>query len=401
MKLALCLEYPIGLRGGVSVLVETLLEELVRRRHEVVLVSPDSLETLSRMEAGKLMAKHFYWNSDKIAIASSKKLAHEIFSEKVELAHFHFGGNFGFGNRFPFRCPVYHLARLGVPCLTTAHMAVGLLEGYCGPQKPIWFKAAMLPLVWCGKMQQLRHTRREIAVSRRNLEQFRRWYWPLRHRFTQIYHSRLREEPEESERPKREPVILNVGHLAWRKGQMVLAEAFARIAARHPDWSLQLAGQDIDHETERQILQLARDRRLDGRIQLLGERTDAAVLMRRAGIYVQPSFWEGLPLALQEALYRGCPAIASRIGAHEELIRDGETGLLFDPGNVAQLAHALEQLIRNAAQREHFGRAAAASVREQGMTAEQMFQRHLELYETARQTIPGLPPATPGVSSRR
>ena len=238
----------------------------------------------------------------------------------------------------------------------------------------------MWPLAWCGKMQQLRHTRREIAVSQHDLKKLQSWYRPLQNRFARIYHSRLRDEPVPRENTRREPVILNVGHLAWRKGQRVLAEAFAQIAARHPEWILQLAGQDLDGETEKQILQLARQHRLEGRIQLLGERTDAFALMRRAAIYVQPSFEEALGLALQEAMFYGCACAGSRVGGIPELIQENNTGLLFDPGNVGQLAQALEQLIQNTDLREIFSHAAAASIRERGMTVEQMAKSHLELY---------------------
>jgi glycosyltransferase involved in cell wall biosynthesis len=165
---------------------------------------------------------------------------------------------------------------------------------------------------------------------------------------------------------------------------MVLAEAFAQIVGRHPEWMLQLAGKDIEGTTEQQILQLARDRRLEGRIQLLGQRSDAFALMRCAAIYVQPSFEEALGLALQEAMFYGCACIGSRVGGIPELIDAGRTGLLFEPGNVAQLTHALEQLIQDANQRNHFGHAAAATIRKRGMTAAEMTERHLRLYESIR-----------------
>ena len=65
-------------------------------------------------------------------------------------------------------------------------------------------------------------------------------------------------------------------------------------------------------------------------------------LMSRAAIYVQPSFWEALGLALQEAMFAGCACVGSRAGGIPELIEENKTGLLFEPGNVAQLAAALE-----------------------------------------------------------
>ena len=383
MRIALCLEYPIDLRGGVSVLVETLLRELTAHGHEIVLVSPDTAEYLRGHEIGKLIHQHIHFAPKKITITDAKNLAHQIAAANVDLAHFHSGGVFVWGCRFPFHCPVYFLDRLGVPCVSTVHLVVGLFEGYCGPQKPLWFKMLMLPLAWLGKMQQLRHVRFEITVSQHDLKKLQGWYRPLRNRFTQIYHSRLSSGLEYFQNAKRDPVILNVGHLAWRKGQMVLAEAFALIADRHPDWKLQLAGKDTDETETKQIRRLATDRRLEARIQLLGDRTDTADLMRRAAIYVQPSFWEALGLALQEAMYHGCACIGSRTGGIPELIQADGTSLLFEPGNVQQLAAALDKLIGDPGLRENLGRTAAQSIRDRGMTVETMIRRHLELYETA------------------
>jgi hypothetical protein len=61
MKIAQCLEYPLGLRGGVSVLVETLTEQLAQRGHKIVLVSPDTPETLRESGANKFIDQHIYW----------------------------------------------------------------------------------------------------------------------------------------------------------------------------------------------------------------------------------------------------------------------------------------------------------------------------------------------------
>ena len=159
MRIALCLEYPLGLRGGVSVLVETLMAQLAQRGHEIVLVSPDTPETLRSKDASGLVKQHIYWNQPKPSRADARKLAEQLAAAKIDVAHFHAGGNYGWGNRLPYRCPIYFLDRLDVPCLFTAHLVVDVFNGYCGPQKPGWFKLLLLPLAWCGKMQQLRHTR--------------------------------------------------------------------------------------------------------------------------------------------------------------------------------------------------------------------------------------------------
>ena len=188
-----------------------------------------------------LLSEHISFVPEFRYTSDARQLAEKIALTKPDIAHFHFGGVYGWGNRFPFHCPIYFLSRMNICCFSTVHLVVSILDGYCGPQKPIWFKLLMLPLAWWGKLQQLRHTRREVAVSQHDFKKLRRWYWPFRERFRQIYHSRL---PELTPAPieNRAPMILNVGHIAWRKGQGILVEAFAKIAPRHPEWTLQLAG---------------------------------------------------------------------------------------------------------------------------------------------------------------
>lgn len=383
MKIALCLEYPIALRGGVSVLVETLAAEFSRHGHEVVLVSADPPGSLQNSEISRWLKNHFHWNPDQPTRKQARKLAEQLAAAGVELAHFHLGGTFGFGNRIPFRCPVYYLQQHGITCVTSVHLVVHLLDGFCGPQKPLWLKLLLLPMAWLGKLHQLFHVRAEIAVSRHDYEKLRRWYAPLRRRFVQIYHSRLRAADFSSTETARQKIILNVGHLARRKGQAVLAEAFAAIAARHPDWRLELAGKDLDGITSARIQQLAVAHQLEDRLLLLGERADVLALMRRASIYVQPSFEEALGLALQEAMACGCAVIGSRSGGIPELIAEEKLGLLVEAGNVPQLAAALETLINDDARRENLGRAAVRSIRERGMTVEQMTRAHLDLYEAS------------------
>src|SRR5271170_2320840 len=106
MRIALCLEYPLQTRGGVSVLVETLLREFVTRGHEIVLVSPDAEKTVRDLEISKWIYKHIQFYPGENSIADAKTLARQIGDAKPDVAHFHSGGNFGFGNRFPFHCPI-------------------------------------------------------------------------------------------------------------------------------------------------------------------------------------------------------------------------------------------------------------------------------------------------------
>jgi glycosyltransferase involved in cell wall biosynthesis len=256
------------------------------------------------------------------------------------------------------------------------------LDGFCGPQKPLWFKLALFPVAWAAKMRVLSRLHCEIAVSQHDVRKLRRWYWPLRGKFIQMYHSRLQANGRPRTDSNREPLILNVGHIAWRKGQGVLAEAFALVAPKYPEWKLCLAGQIMEQSTVEKIRAIAKTHGLEGRIQLPGERSDAMDMMNHCAIYVQPSYHEALGLALQEAMFLGCPSIGTRAGGIPELIQHETTGLLVKPGNAVEMAQALETLMSNPPLRERFGRAAADSIVQRGMTAEQMVANHSQLYES-------------------
>src|SRR3954471_16322844 len=107
-KIALCLEYPLALRGGVSVLVEPLLEGLAGR-YELVLVSPDTPQDLANSPSGRTIHTHLAWNPDQPSPQTARALARQLADAGVQLAHFHLGGNFGWGNRFPNHSPIAHL----------------------------------------------------------------------------------------------------------------------------------------------------------------------------------------------------------------------------------------------------------------------------------------------------
>ena len=209
----------------------------------------------------------------------------------------------------------------------------------------------------------------------------RRRYFPVSGKFTHIYHSKLsaREAPELL--PEREKTILYVGHVARRKGQLVLAEAFTQIAAQFPEWKLHLAGHDAGEGVTDEIRRLAAERGLSERIVLLGQRTDSIEMMRRASIFVQPSFFEGLPLALQEAMLCGCACIATDIPGNNEIVSHENNGLLVPKGGVNETAQALSRLIRDDVLRESLQRVARSTVLEKGMSREKMVREHIAVYE--------------------
>jgi glycosyltransferase involved in cell wall biosynthesis len=128
------------------------------------------------------------------------------------------------------------------------------------------------------------------------------------------------------------------------KGVHVLLDAFALLLRDNPARSLRLsiAGSG---ETSAALLQKAATLGIGEQIEWLGLVEDTSPFFQAVDIYVQPSFAEGLPNSVMEAMVEQRPVIASDIGGNSDLIEDEVTGLLFTAGDATMLACCLQRLI--------------------------------------------------------
>lgn len=137
--------------------------------------------------------------------------------------------------------------------------------------------------------------------------------------------------------------LLFLGRLEEEKGVFVLIKALAQLATTHPALRVVFAGEgDVDA-----VRKAAADAGVLERIDLPGwvDGEAKAVLLARAGIFVLPSRFEGLPMALLEAQAAGLPVVATRVGGIPQVVTDGENGMLADPDDVASLVEALAQVL--------------------------------------------------------
>jgi glycosyltransferase involved in cell wall biosynthesis len=154
-------------------------------------------------------------------------------------------------------------------------------------------------------------------------------------------------------------VITIIARLTEQKAHTVLFEAFdstPSLAAAH----LVVVG---DGELRHALEQHAQQRGLTPRVHFLGARRDLGNLLAATDVFVLPSLWEGLPLSLVLAMGAGIPVVATRVAGIPEIVRDGQTGLLVDPGRIAPLGDALALLAGNPSLRQRLGAAARAFVR--------------------------------------
>jgi colanic acid/amylovoran biosynthesis glycosyltransferase len=140
--------------------------------------------------------------------------------------------------------------------------------------------------------------------------------------------------------------LLFVGRLSAVKGVLVLLHAMARLRRRFTDVVLTLVGDGPDRgRIERTVEALE----LKEHVALLGYRSTEEVreLLVHADVFVLPSFAEGVPVVLMEAMASGVPVVASRIAGIPELVEDGVSGVLVPPANSDALARAITRLLED------------------------------------------------------
>jgi glycosyltransferase involved in cell wall biosynthesis len=118
---------------------------------------------------------------------------------------------------------------------------------------------------------------------------------------------------------------------------------------------------------------------LEDRVHIVMGRDDIPNLQALADIFAMPSLWEGLPLALLEAMVAGTAIVASAAGGIPEAITDGREGILVPPGDLQALTSGLRRLLDDHTLRDEFGKAAARRAREE-FTVEVMADQYLTLY---------------------
>jgi glycosyltransferase involved in cell wall biosynthesis len=161
--------------------------------------------------------------------------------------------------------------------------------------------------------------------------------------------------------PRDALLLGSVGYMAPVKGFDLLIEAFARLADRHPQLHLLIAGGDVMGDSSvRENLQ----RRIDlyglrDRARLLGKLDNTSEFLSALDIFCLASRTEGLPLTLIEAMQCGKASVVTSEGGCVEAARPGREALVFQSKNCESLVRKLEVLIRDEALRASLARAAS------------------------------------------
>lgn len=156
--------------------------------------------------------------------------------------------------------------------------------------------------------------------------------------------------------------LVCVGRLVEQKGQLVLLEAAGRLHAEGEDFELVLAG---DGPMRGEIEELVDRLGLEDKVKLVGWQSNGQVrdLIRNSRAMVLPSFAEGLPVVIMEALALGRPVISTYVAGIPELVQPGVSGWLAPAGSVDDLVEAMKAALNLPVERLYeMGRAGAERV---------------------------------------
>ncbi len=140
--------------------------------------------------------------------------------------------------------------------------------------------------------------------------------------------------------PEQATVILSVGELNKNKNHEIIIKAISKI--KNPHIYYVICGKG---EMEKYLRNLSNELGVEDRVMLLGYRSDIAEILKVVDLFVFPSYREGLPVSLMEAMAAGLPIICSNIRGNSDLIENHKGGYLVDPNNMNAFAKYIELFI--------------------------------------------------------
>lgn len=171
-------------------------------------------------------------------------------------------------------------------------------------------------------------------------------------------------------------LIGSAGNLRAPKGYQYLLPAFREVALKYPEVKLLIAGEG---PLRRTLERFSRRLGVSEKVFFLGFKKDLSVFYSGLDLFAMPSLWEGMPVALLEALSYGLPVVATAVSGIPEVMSDGCEGFLVAPANPQQIAAGMSELLNNPQKRLEMGNRGRARVASE-YSREKMIAAYVNLY---------------------
>ncbi len=171
--------------------------------------------------------------------------------------------------------------------------------------------------------------------------------------------------------------IISVGRLNEQKGYDMLIEAWSLVAAKYPDWKLNIYGEGL---LRNELDALIKEKKIEQSLHIYAPTPDIAEKYAESSLYVMSSRFEGFGLVLIEAMACGVPCISFDCPyGPSDIIRHSEDGLLIENGNIKKLAEAIVYLIEHKDIRLRMGEKARINSRR--YVPEQVMNQWIDLFK--------------------
>lgn len=169
-----------------------------------------------------------------------------------------------------------------------------------------------------------------------------------------------------------------VAKLRAERNHSSLITAFSLLVKKFPGTRLVIAGDGPEKEN---LIKLSKDLHVSERVDFLGNRNDVPLILKSLDVFVSPSAYEGMSIAILEAMASGLPIVASDIEPNRELIENNVDGYLVDPFNPSAIAERISALIENPGTQTVF--ASKAKERSKKFSIENTVNKLDKLYRAA------------------
>jgi glycosyltransferase involved in cell wall biosynthesis len=283
------------------------------------------------------------WRKARTALAAVRRLVVSLARDRNAIVHIHGASRASF-----WRKSIFMAIALAARCPVIFHLHGGgfarFYDEECGP-----LRRRVVRFL-------LERASRIIVLS----SQWRAWVASAMHNPNVACIANPMQMHPEPPAARRRNTLLFLGRLERAKGVFDLVDAVAALRKTHPDVRLILAGDDVDG-----LGRYADERGVADAVQLTGwvgpEKKRA--LLDSTAVFVLPSYAEGSPISLLEAMAAGLPSVATAVGGIPDVVADGVNGMLVEPGDVGMLTNVLRRLLDDRMLRSRLGAAARETVR--------------------------------------
>jgi glycosyltransferase involved in cell wall biosynthesis len=359
--------------GGAGVYVHTLSKEMVKRGHQVVVITRGSWKGL---ESDRLDGINVY-RVPYLHLYPFIVHTHEIFQKMIfkelrsnlDLVHTH----------QPFSPPI----KTTLPMIATIHASVGpgaieLQTFYTGRRIPGPLFSLMRSYVKATQDRIFERADAITTVSKAVANELHTLHGLDATSISVLGNGVDIEVFEPGKTKPSENVVLYTGGLSYRKGLIDLVMAARHVLNKYPEVSFILTGTGpIERELRRMITKMG----MTNNFRFLGfvDRARLIELYQSATVYVFPSYYEGVPTSVLEAMACGTPVVATAIDGIPELVVNGKNGFIVPVKNPEAISSAILKLLDDEELRNRIGQAARQTIREH-FTWNEVANRTLKCY---------------------